>query len=129
MVVFSLIHLLYTPVIALPPSSTLSPTLSPQLSPSPPFLLREVEASHSYPPTLAYQVAVGLDTSSPIEARQNSPVRGKGPKGRQQSQRYPLLLLLGNRHEKQAAHILHMCRRPPCSLVVGSGFMRPSGPS
>jgi hypothetical protein len=64
-------------------------------------------------PPLAYQVAVGLGQSSPIEAGQGSPVRGKGSKGRQQSQRQ--LLLLGVPHEDQASHLLHMCRG--CSLV------------
>jgi hypothetical protein len=44
---------------------------------------------------MAYEVAVRLGTSSPIEARQGNPVGGKGPKGRQQHQRQLLLPLLG----------------------------------
>jgi hypothetical protein len=40
---------------------------------------------------MAYQVAVRLSASSLIKATQGSPVGGKGPKGRQQSQRQLLL--------------------------------------
>jgi hypothetical protein len=36
---------------------------------------------------LAYQVVVGMDKYSSIEARQGHPVRGKRSKGRQLSQR------------------------------------------
>lgn len=49
----------------------------------------------------------------------DSPVRGKGSNGRQQSQRHPLLLLLGISHEDPIAKLLHMCRGPrsvPCML-------------
>jgi hypothetical protein len=74
----------------------LSPFLpGPAPTPPPfPILLREGGASQGYQPALVYQVAVGLDASS-IDVREGIPVRGKGFKGRQQSQRQPLLLLLG----------------------------------
>lgn len=42
----------------------------------PPFLLIE-QISRGYKSAVAYQVAVGLDASSSIEARKGSPVRGK----------------------------------------------------
>ena len=67
-------------------------------------------ASHWYQPDLAYQVAVGQGTSYPIVSQSSSPVREKGSKGRQQSQRQPLLLLLGDTHEVQDANLLHMYR-------------------
>ena len=68
----------------------------------PPFLFRKRQVSHGYQPALAHQVAVRLGASSPIEARQGSP---KGPKDRQQSQRQPLLPLLGVPHEDQAVQL------------------------
>jgi hypothetical protein len=78
----------------------------------PPFLLRKGEASHGYQQALEYQVAVGLGTYPPSNARQGSPAaRGKEFKGRQQSQRQTLLLLLGMSCEHQAAHLLHMGKR------------------
>ena len=73
-------------------------------------------SAHDYQPTLAYQVTVGVGVSSPIEGRQGSPVRGKGSKGThegsQQNQRQPLLHLLGDTNDDQAAHQLHMYRGP-----------------
>ena len=48
-------------------------------------------------------ITVGLGISSPIEARQDSPVRRKVYKGREQSQRQSLLLLLENQH------VCHIC--------------------
>jgi hypothetical protein len=51
----------------------------------------------NYQVALTYQDAIGLGVSSPIVARQ---VRGKGLKGRQCSQRQPLLL--GVPHEDGA---------------------------
>lgn len=59
--------------------------------------------------TLKLTVGVGLGASS-IGARQGSPVKAKQPKGRQQSQRQLLLLLLGVPHEDQAICLWYMCR-------------------
>ena len=60
-------------------------------------------------PTPAHQVAAGPNACSPTEARQGSPARGKGSKGRQQSQGLPLLQLLGDPQEdSQAAHLPHV---------------------
>lgn len=59
-----------------------------------------------------HQVAVGLGTSSPIQATQGSPVRGKTFKGRQESQRQPLFQWLGDWHEDQGSHLLHISRGP-----------------
>lgn len=56
--------------------------LSHNPSPSITFLHISTEKgreSHGYRPTLAYQVAVKLGTSSSTEARKGSPVSGKGP--------------------------------------------------
>ena len=82
-------------------------------------------------PTLGHPVTVGLSASSPTEAQPGSPVRGKGSKGRQQSQRQPMHPLLGGRHEDQAAHIW-ICRgwgpAPECSLVGGSVSVSLHGP-
>ena len=72
-----------------PPSTSLSPFLSS-------FFLSEGEASHGYQLAFAYQVVVGLSTSSPTEAKQGSLVMGKGSKGRQKCQRQILLQLLGD---------------------------------
>ena len=93
----------------------------PTPSSCPPFFLKKGKASHGYQPTLAYQFAVGLGTSSHIVARQGILVQGKGSKGRQQSQIQPLLLLLGVPHEDWAAHLLYMCwgsTSIPCMLSV-----------
>ena len=89
-------------------SQLLPPSSSPSMSP--PFLLREEKTSHGCKPTLAYQVVIGLGTSSSTEARQGCPIKGKESKGRQQSQRQPLLLLLEVPHEDQAIHLLQICR-------------------
>lgn len=62
-------------------------------------------------------------------ARQGSPAREKGSKGRRQSpsQRQSLLQLLRDPHEDQAVNLLYMCSRPrpapACSLVSGSVSM------
>ena len=101
-------------LLSVPPSPLLFPPIIP-LSLS----LQRGEAYHGYQLTLAYQVAVGLGTTFPIETRKGSPVRGKESKGRQQSQRQLLFQLLGNPYEDQDEHLIHMClcRRPrsiPC---------------
>jgi hypothetical protein len=66
---------------------------------------------------LACQMAEGLGASSPIEPRHTNPVRGLKSKGRQQSQRQPLLQLLGVPHEDQETCMLHIYKGPgsvPC---------------
>jgi hypothetical protein len=75
------IYLLYTLIIAASPPILPGPPCT-----FPPFLFRERGCSHAYQPTLAYQVTVGLGaSSSSTEARQGSPVRERGSKGRHQS--------------------------------------------
>jgi hypothetical protein len=49
---------------------------------------------------------VGLNTSSLTEAQPGLQVRGRGFNGKQQSQRQPLLQLLGCPLEDQVAHLL-----------------------
>jgi hypothetical protein len=78
-------YLLYIWITASPFCSPLSSLLSPL-----PFLLREGETSHGQQSFLAYQIAVRWDTFFLL--RQDSPVRGNGPKGKRCSQRQPLLL-------------------------------------
>lgn len=60
------------------------------------------------------------EISSFIEYRQGILVRGKVSKGRQQSKRQPLLLMLEVPHENEAVDLLHMCGGPGsipgCSL-------------
>lgn len=58
----------------------------------PPSLLRERGDLPWRSPTLAYQVVVGLGTSPSIVTREGCPIREEGSKGRQQSQRQPLLI-------------------------------------
>ena len=87
------------------PSSTSLQT-SPFITPLPSPQRRG--APPGYHPALGHLVPAGLGTSSPTEAQPGSPGRGRGSNGRQQSQRQPLLQLLGDPHEDQAAHLLHM---------------------
>ena len=87
-----------------------------------PFLSCQAHLPHTthwYKPFLTHQISSGLSSSSPNESRQGSPARGKGPNGRQESlsQRQPLLQLLGDPHEDQATHLLHICRGPRTSLL------------
>jgi hypothetical protein len=75
-------------------------------------------------PSLVHLVTVGLSTSFTTEAQPGSSGRERGFKGRHQSQRKPLLQLLGDSHEYQAAHILRICRgsrSSPC-IFYGSWF-------
>ena len=65
---------------ASPPSSPPSTSLSSYLSLHSP---QKAEVSHRYQLPFVHQVAAELGASSYIEARQGSPVRGKGSKGRQ----------------------------------------------
>lgn len=87
-------------LIAAPPFLLVTPSHSP--SPIPPqLLLWEGGKAPGYHPTLAHQVYCKTRSisSSPIEARQGSPVRGTGSTGREQIQGQPLLQLLGDPHE------------------------------
>lgn len=91
-----------------PPATSLSP-------------LRTLRALPRKQSNLA-QVTAGLGTSSPIEARQNSPLRGTGSTHWEQSEGKPSLQVLGNPHEDQAVHLVHMCgvlRSRACMLFVG----------
>jgi hypothetical protein len=54
-----------------------------------PLLLREKKAHHGYSLALEDLVAAGLGVYFPTAARQGSQDRGKGLKGRQQSQNKP----------------------------------------
>jgi hypothetical protein len=103
-------------------SGNLTKTLLSSPHPLPLFCLRKGEASPVCQSALAYQVAVGLGTAFPIEARQDIPAGEKGSKGRQQSKRYPLFLLLGDLHEDQTIQLWHMCRGPSSILCMLSGW-------
>ena len=107
------IHPFYIPAPLLLPVPPSGPPL-PQIS-----LFQRRGGPHGYYPP-AHQVAVGLNTSFTTEARQGSPARRKGSKGRQQSQRQLPLQLLGDPYEATAIH-LQMCRGPrasPCMLFI-----------
>lgn len=97
------------PLLAVPPSSLISPIPNP-------ILFRDGEASH---------VTTSLGISSNSRTRwiffyssMNHTVQlGKWFKGKQQNQRQTLLLTLGFWHEDQSAYWLYMCRGPrsiPC---------------
>lgn len=97
------------------------------------FFLRKWEVSHRYQPVLAYQVAVRLSTSSVIEARLDSPVGGKHPKGRQHSQWQSTILPLGIPKKWTSYTILtythllanslkYVHSQPYCSLMTLWGF-------
>lgn len=76
-----------------PSSLSLLHYLPPPILHLPLFILREGKASCGYPPSLAYQDAVGLGTALRLLRLDKAAQLGKDPKGRQQSQRQPLLLL------------------------------------
>jgi hypothetical protein len=65
---------------------------------------------------LGHLITAVLSTFSTTEAQLGSPVRGSS--GRQQSQRQPILIFLGDPHEEQVAYLLHMCRRPRSSRCM-----------
>ena len=79
---------------SLHPFLPVSPSHLPSLTT--PFLPRKGESFCGYKLALAYQFSVRLSASSP---RQGSSERGKGSKGRQESQKETLLVLLGILHE------------------------------
>lgn len=71
------------------------------------------------------------EISSFIEYRQGILVRGKVSKGRQQSKRQSLLLMLEVPHENEAVDLLHMCGGPgsiPWLLLRELSFLRRKGP-
>jgi hypothetical protein len=75
--------------------------------------------TYHLPPLPVYQLTVELHTSSRAEARHGSSVKGMGCMGRQQIRAQPPLQLLGDPHEDQDAHLLHICGGPrssPCSF-------------
>lgn len=104
------------------------------LSPLPlPLLPRERKARPlGYQPLFALQVESGLNTSSPTEARKGSLARGKGWKGRQQSQRLAPLQLLQKTHMKTKLHISCICVGDLCPVhacsLFGSVSVSPHGP-
>lgn len=107
-----------------PPSSPPSPFLMSPYSYSPlPLLLRKGEDPKRYQPTLESQGTVWLNEFSLIEDWQDSPAKGKQYKGRQQSQRQPLLTFLGDPHAQQPTHLLHMCRGPRYSPCILFGWL------
>lgn len=88
-----------------------------------PFLLFEGEKFRGYWPVVAYQLVVGLGESSSTELGQRCPLRGKGSKGRQQSQSQLLSLLLEVLQEDQAADLPHMCRGfKSIALMLSGGW-------
>ena len=99
----NLINLLYILIEAYPLSSPPNLSLSSPLPHISSLSPQRRGSSHGYQPAVAYQVAVGLGPSSPIEVRQGSPVKGKATEGRQ---RQPLLQV-GASHEDQGTHLLH----------------------
>ena len=76
----------------------------------------------AYLPTLEHQVEAGISTSYLTAAREVGPGRGRESNGRQQSQRQSLLQLLGDAHEDQHTHMLHMCREPRSSPCMHFGW-------
>jgi hypothetical protein len=123
-VFFSLINLLYTPISIPPPPSALSRSSSPSPPPLSPLRSEKCEASFGYYPILTHQVTAGLGAFSPAEASQSSSARGMESRGRKQIQGQPPHQLLGDPHEDQATHLLHVRREPnssPC-LLFGSWF-------
>ena len=82
-------------------SSPTSPSCSPL--PSPLWFCLMSPQDYVHPPPLRPDRAAHLGAQDPYA-------------GRQQAQGQPLLQLLGNLHEDQAAHLLHICREPRSSL-------------
>lgn len=93
------IHTFYI-LIAVPSLLYSQTHFSPSPSPSP----QRNPAPAGSQPSLAHQVSSGLSSFFYTEAKQGSPARGKGFKGRQQSpsQRQSQLQLLADPHEDQA---------------------------
>lgn len=81
------------------------PHLSTSLFTLFPFLPRNQVVSHEYQQALSYQIA--RSGSSPIEAKQGSPVRVRESNVRQNVVRQPLVLLLGVLQKDQAAQLIH----------------------
>ena len=79
-----------------------------------------------YHSALGYLVPGRLSISFPTETQPDSPIRGKGSKYRQQSQRQTLFQMLGDLHEDQAAHLLQMCRGDLMLFSWSFSFCEPS---
>lgn len=73
---------------------------------------------HCPKPAPAHQVISGLNAFSPKVVCQGNLARRKWLKTRQQSQIQPLIPLLGDPHEDQADHQVHMCRGPRSSSCL-----------
>lgn len=86
----------FSPPSYLPSSSPLHPH-NPIQSSS--ILFWSRQTSNLYQPGIVYQVSLRLGTSSCIKAGRGSLVGGIGPNSWQQSQRHPLLSLLGVSHK------------------------------
>ena len=117
--------------------SSFSPPSTALVNLSPHYLLPFSSEKGRLPlrdhPTLEHLVPAGLSISSSAEVQTGSQGRGRGSKGRQQSQRQSLLQFLGDSHEDQAAH-LYKCwgglgSAPAYSLVGGSVSVSPLGPT
>jgi hypothetical protein len=87
--------------------------------------LRRGTPSTKPSPNSAPKITEGLGTSSSTEAKQSGPLREMGSTDRQQNQGKLLLLLLGDPHEDQAAHLLHRCwvLGPAHAHTLASGLM------
>lgn len=81
------------------PSSTLT-------NPSPHYILPFSSEKGKATLVTVYLVSAGLSISFPSEAQPGSPVRRGRSNGGQQSQRQPLVQLLGDPHEDQVEHLL-----------------------
>jgi hypothetical protein len=106
---FLLIH--FTSWSLLPSSWSFSSTILP-LSPLP-FSSEQLSAPLGIPPTLALQVSARLDTSSPTEARQDSPARKTS---HIQATAFGIALLqLFRNHMKTKLHICYLYEERPRS--------------
>jgi hypothetical protein len=72
-----------------------------------PFFSEKEEASPGFQPTLAHQLAAGINTSSQAEARLPAQVGEQNPQPGNKVRKSPPQLLM-NLHEDQAAHILYI---------------------
>jgi hypothetical protein len=105
--VFFLSCSLYIPLTAF---LLVTPSHNPSPSPFP--FSSGLVGPLQYPPqsNLALYVSDRLGASSPTEIRQSSPARKTYPRYRQQLLGIVPVPVVGNPHEDQAAHLLHMSR-------------------
>jgi hypothetical protein len=111
----------YPPHVSPPPISQIRG--SPPLDVNPPPHI-PIPPIHTSNPQNSYQVASGLATSSPTEARQGCWFRGVGSTGRKVGYRLrnsPCSSCLGDLHEDHA-HLLHMCMGPRSNLCSLFGW-------